>query len=138
MGQALATVEQFYREFASGDLDAAMGLFAADCVTITPAGDLPREAHRAFSEAFRSALPDAHMVVERSVEAGDELSIVGRFRGTHRGDLVGPDGAIPASGNTIDVPFMEYWRVERGRIVNHEVIWDQLGMLTQLGAMPPG
>jgi steroid delta-isomerase-like uncharacterized protein len=138
MGQPLATVEQYYRDFASGDLDAAVGLFAADCITVTPAGDLAREPHRAFGEAFRSALPDAHMVVMRAMEAGNEVSVVGRFRGTHRGDLVGPGGTIPASGNSIDVPFMEYWRVEGGRIVFHEVIWDQLTMLTQLGAMPPG
>jgi hypothetical protein len=34
------------------------------------------------------------------------------------------------------VSFAEYWRVENGVVVEQEVIWDQLGMLAQMGAMP--
>lgn len=32
----------------------------------------------------------------------------------------------------------DYFRVADGRIVEHEVIWDQLGLLAQLGALPGG
>jgi ketosteroid isomerase-like protein len=136
MGQAHDTAERFYALFGAGDLDGALGLFASGCVTITPVGPLDNAAHQAFGAAFRAALPDAHMDVVRAVEAGDEVVISGRFKGTHSGELVSPQGAIPASGNAIDVPFLEYWRVDAGQIVAHEVIWDQLTMLTQLGAMP--
>jgi SnoaL-like polyketide cyclase len=69
------------------------------------------------------------------VESDDQVVVCGRFRGTHTGALESPQGAIPASGNSIDVPFMDYFRVENGRIVEHEVVWDQMAMLGQLGAM---
>ncbi|MFP5319695.1 MAG: hypothetical protein ACLGI2_15535 [Acidimicrobiia bacterium] len=49
-----------------------------------------------------------------------------------------PQGTIPASGWPLDLPFADYFRVSDGRIVEHDVIWDQLGFLAQLGAMPPG
>jgi ketosteroid isomerase-like protein len=36
------------------------------------------------------------------------------------------------------MPFADYFRVRDGKIVEHEVIWDQMGMLAQLGALPAG
>lgn len=137
MGEPRKTAERFYERFGAGDLDGALALFADDCVTVTPVGPLSNEEHQAFGQSFRNALPDAHMDVVRAVEAGDEVHITGRFKGTHTGDLVSPQGTIPASANAIDVPFAEYWKVADGKIVGHEVIWDQMGMLAQLGALPP-
>ena len=71
-------------------------------------------------------------------KSGPKVFIAGRFKGAHQADLVSPQGTIPTSGNTLDVPFVDYFRVENGKIVEHEVIWDQTGMMAQLGAMPPG
>ena len=136
MGEAREAAERFYERFGAGDLDGALALFAPGCVTVTPVGALTNVEHQAFGQAFRDALPDAHMEVVRVVESANEVHVSGRFKGTHRGDLVSPQGTIPASGNAIDVPFAEYWKVDQGRFVAHEVIWDQLGMLAQLGAMP--
>jgi len=134
MSQARDTVQRFYDGFGAGDLDSAMAVYADDCISVTPAGALANAEHRAFGQAFMDALPDAHMEIIRIVESGDELVVHGRFKGTHQGDLHSPQGTIPASGNTIDVPFMDYFRVEDGRIVDHHVIWDQMVMLEQLGA----
>ncbi|MGH9265417.1 MAG: ester cyclase, partial [Acidimicrobiales bacterium] len=128
--------ERFYERFGAGDMQAAVALFADDCTTFTPSGAFTNEEHEAFGRAFKDALPDARMQVVRAVEAGDEVYITGRFKGTHQGDLVSPQGTIPASGNALDMPFADYFRVRDGRIVEHEVIWDQLAMLGQLGAMP--
>lgn len=48
-----------------------------------------------------------------------------------------PEGTLPASGNTLDMPFADYFRVEGRKIVEHEVIWDQMTMMGQLGALSP-
>ena len=77
------------------------------------------------------------MDIVRAVEAGDQVYVSGRFKGTHSGDLVSPQGTIPASGNSLDMPFVDYFRVQGGKIVEHEVVWDQVGMMGQLGASPP-
>ena len=136
MEEPRQTAERFYERFGTGDMDGALALFSDDCRTVTPVGTLSNAEHRAFGESFRNALPDAHMEIVRAVEAGDEVYITGRFKGTHSGDLVSPQGTIPASGNAIDVAFAEYWKVGGGKIIEHEVIWDQMSMLAQLGALP--
>ena len=78
------------------------------------------------------------MEVTRAVEAGDEVCMVGRFKGTHTGDLVSPQGTIPASGNTLAMPFADYFRVSAGKIAEQESIFDQMTLLGQLGALPQG
>ena len=137
MGEAREVAERFYRSFGNGDLEAAMACFADTCVTVTPAGSLTSAEHEAFGRAFREGLPDAYMELVRAVEADDQIYVSGRFRGTHKGDLVSAQGTIPASGNSLDLPFVDYFRVEGGVVVEHEVIWDQMAMLGQLGALPP-
>lgn len=138
MGQARDVAEEFYRRFGAGDLAGVTALFADDCTTVTPAGSFTNEEHEAFGQSFRDALPDARMEVVRAVEGADDVYLTGRFKGTHKGDLVSPQGTVPASGNSLDLPFADYFRVHDGKIVEHEVIWDQMGMLAQLGALPPG
>lgn len=138
MGQARDLAERYYEHFGSGDWQSAAALFADDCITMTPSGSFNVAEHETFGRVFRAALPDAHMELVRAVDAGDEVYITGRFKGTHEGDLVSPQGTIPASGNTLDMRFADYFRVSGGKIVEHEVIWDQMAMLGQLGALPQG
>jgi steroid delta-isomerase-like uncharacterized protein len=136
MGEALRAVEGFFGLFAAGDLEAAQGWFADECVNVTPAGSMGKEQHVAFGRAFKGALPDARMEVVHAVESGSEVVVEGRFRGRHTGDLLTPQGAIPASGNELDLPFADYFRVEGGKIVAHRTYWDQATMMAQLGAGP--
>jgi predicted ester cyclase len=101
-----------------------------------PGAELDNDAHIAFAMAFKTGLPDAQMEIERAVEDGDEVFVGGTFGGTHKGDLVTPDGAIPASGNVLALPYADYFRVTDSKIVEHNVVFDQLTMLSQLGAAP--
>ena len=136
MGAALDVVERFYKSFEANDMDGADELFGDACLTVTPTGEMNKAEHRAFGEAFKSALPDAHMTVVRAVENGDEVFVEGRFQGHHSGDLQTPAGTLPASGNEIDLPFADYFCVRDGQIVDHNTYWDQVSMMTQLGATP--
>ncbi len=127
--------EQFYDSFAAADFDTARALFAGDCVTVTPMGELNPSQHEAFGRALKGGLPDCRMDIVRAVEAGDQVFVYGRFRGTHSGDLVSPDGTLPATGNVLDLAFADWFRVQDGRIVAHETIWDQMTMLGQLSTV---
>jgi len=135
-GEAVAAVRRFYSLFAAGDLAAADDVFADDCRFTMPTGAMTKEEHRRLGEAFSAALPDAHMVIDHVVDGGDELVVEGRFVGTHTGDLQSPQGTIPASGNTIELRFADYFKTSGGRIADHRSYWDQIDMMTQLGAMP--
>jgi len=59
------------------------------------------------------------------------------FQGTHTGDMMSPEGTIPASGNKIDLRFADYFKVAGGRVTDHRTYWDQMQMMGQLGAGPP-
>ena len=131
MGDA---VDRFYAAAAAGDLAGVTACFAEECETVTPAGAMTPVEHERFLAAFKAALPGAHMHVVNAVEAGDEVFVEGRFRGTHRGNLVTPQGTLPASGGALDLPYADYFRVESGKIAEHRVFWDQAAMMGQLGA----
>jgi steroid delta-isomerase-like uncharacterized protein len=137
MGRPRDSAERFYERFAAGDLDGAAGLFSPDCTHVTPAGQQDANAWKAFADAFRSALPDAHMEIVSVVEAGDAVAVEARFKGTHKGALATPQGEVPASGNAIDVPFADFFRLGDDTFVEHRVYWDQAEMMAQLSPSPP-
>jgi predicted ester cyclase len=53
-------------------------------------------------------------------------------KGTHRGDLAG----IPPTGKPVSVTGISIDRIAGGKIVETWGIFDQFGMLQQLGAIP--
>lgn len=54
-------------------------------------------------------------------------------RGTHLGDLLG----IPASGKQVTMEGITILRIEEGKIVERWGRIDALGLLQQLGVIPP-
>jgi steroid delta-isomerase-like uncharacterized protein len=136
MGDAQTVVQNYYDCFAGGDFVAAKALYADDCVIVTPNGTIDNAGHEAMGRAFRAAFPDSHMEVVRAVEADGEVYVSGFFKGTHTGELVGPGGAVPASGNALSLPFTDYFRVADGHIVAQENVFDQLTLMAQIGALP--
>jgi predicted ester cyclase len=137
MGQARDTAENYYELFAAGKITDTTELFDPSCITLMPTGVLNQAEHEAMGHAFKAAFPNSHMAVDSVVESGDEVVVLGHFRGTHSGDLHSPSGTIPASGNELKLRFIDYFKVDGSRIVDHQVIFDQMEMLGQLGALPP-
>jgi predicted ester cyclase len=66
------------------------------------------------------------------VAAEDKVAARIRFRGTHRGEFMG----IPATGREVTFASMEMNRVVGGKVAEHWVLIDMLGLLQQLGAAP--
>jgi hypothetical protein len=95
IGEALDAAGRYYELFAAGDFEGATDCFDPDCITVTPAGAMGTTDHEQFGRAFKAALPDAHMVVDRAIESDDSVAIEGRFEGRHTADLVTPQGTIP-------------------------------------------
>jgi steroid delta-isomerase-like uncharacterized protein len=137
MGRARDSAGSFYERFAEGDLDGAAALFSPDCTHVSPAGQQDADAWKAFAHAFKTALPDAHMEIASVVEADDAVAVEARFKGTHTGPLQTPQGELPASGNTIDVRFADFFRLSGDTFVEHHVYWDQAEMFAQLSPAPP-
>jgi ketosteroid isomerase-like protein len=137
MGDQRNVVQEFYERFGDGDLDAAVAVFAAG-VQITDPGlgvVVGLEAVRNYLEGLKGPVPDARAIVERVFEVGDTVIVEGRFAGTNTGPLPGPDGDLPPSGRTVDLPFADFARVSDHRIVEYRTYYDQVALLAQLGLM---
>jgi ketosteroid isomerase-like protein len=89
-----------------------------------------------YGQAFLRAFPDGRIHRDRYVEDGDSVVVEGRFTGTNTGPLQTPAGELPATGRPLELPFADVFRLAGGRITEHRIYYDTVGMLAQLGLMP--
>ncbi len=82
-----------------------------------------------------AAFPDLHTDTEELIAEGDK--VVQRFTvsGTDKGGFMG----APPTGKHYKVTGISIFRIANGKIVEHWGVFDQAGVLQQLGLMPgPG
>lgn len=127
---------RFFIEVWGGGSEAVAQELLADSyvghMTGSPVA-LDRDGWLEFFRAFRVAFPDATFTIEDMIAEGDRVALRLTMRGTHRGAFNG----IPPTGRTVQVTGVSIERVVEGRIVEGWVINDALGMLQQLGVIPP-
>ena len=108
-------------------------LLAADYVNHDlPAPAPGAEGFKQVVARFRAGFPDLTVIAEETFADGDLVGNRGRFTGTHRGEFMG----IPASGQPVDVKFIDLWRVRDGKLAENWVQMDMIGLMQQIGAMP--
>jgi predicted ester cyclase len=90
------------------------------------------EGRKIFYSAFLSAFPDLHVHIEDSFAEGDRLVTRWSAHGTHDGELMG----IPPTGKQISVGGTAIDRFENGKSVEHWEVFDQVGLMQQLGVIP--
>jgi predicted ester cyclase len=128
--QALALTDE-------SDWPAREALFTEDCEFVTPFGALRGPAATtAFSEPMMHAFPNGHHRIDVIIARGDVAVVEGVWVATHTGPLATPNGEVPATGRTVELPFMATLRAEGDRIGSIRVYFDQLGFLGQLGLVP--
>jgi steroid delta-isomerase-like uncharacterized protein len=139
MGDLESKVRHFYERFSTGDMDGAASIYRDDVVTVEPAlGRATSLAEwRAYGDAFRRACPDAHMVLHEVLEGGDTVAVEATFAGTFTGPLASPQGELPPTGKTFEVPFADFFRFRDGLVAEHHVYYDQVGFMAELGIEPP-
>ena len=129
-----ALVSRFVEEFWNqGNTAAADDLMTADTTIFLPgSGQVSKESFKAFATALRGAFPDWHSDMAFLVGEGDLVAEVFTARGTQQGELFG----VPGSGQNVNLPGINVWRVSQGRIVERWGRVDELGLLRQLGLVP--
>ena len=132
-----ALANRFYTGLiGQADLSIADELVAEDFVDHNPPGpDIApgREGLKQVFTEFNSAFPDMTLTVEDQVAEGDKVVSRLRFSGTQQGEF----NAMPASGKSVSIGIIDIFRIEEGKIVERWGESDTLGMLVQLGAVPP-
>jgi steroid delta-isomerase-like uncharacterized protein len=107
--------------------------YAADFIDHTATGDMNLEQVKGICQAYFTACPDLNITIDLIVAEGDKVTKVWTSSGTHNGEFMG----IPATGKQITIKGIEVFRIADGKIVEVWASMDNLGMLQQLGAIPP-
>jgi steroid delta-isomerase-like uncharacterized protein len=134
--QNKAIVRRFFEEVGNqGNVAAAGEIFAADVVDHTaPPGQAPGlEGVKHNLAIFRTAFPDVHLTIEDMLAEGDRVVARYTAHATHTGEFFG----IPATGKQVVVTGISLSRIAGGKIVEQWGNQDDLGMLQQLGVVPP-
>ena len=130
-----ATMRRLYELINAGDIDGFGEHLAADFVEHdqTPGSGPAREEVMQLFRMYRAAFPDLRFDPEDVLASGDKVVARVRATGTHRGELMG----IPATGRSVDVQLIDITRFgDDGLAREHWGVFDALGMMQQLGAIP--
>jgi steroid delta-isomerase-like uncharacterized protein len=90
------------------------------------------QGRKMFYAAMLAAFPDMQVQVEDVFGEGDKLVTRWSVRGTHQGEMMG----IPPTGKQISVGGIAIDRFENGQSVEHWEVFNQMGLMQQLGVIP--
>jgi steroid delta-isomerase-like uncharacterized protein len=130
-------VRRFSEEvWTKHNLDVIDELVASDCVGWSPTDGEIRgpDGFRQLAERYLTAFPDTSWRIDRVVAAGEWVASYWTATGTHSGDLMG----IAPTGKQVTVQGSSFDRIVNGKFVESQNVFDALGMLQQLGAIPMG
>ncbi len=119
----------------TGNLDAADEVYTPDYIGHQPAPDDIQgvEGAKQFAAIFRRAFPDLRTTVEDQIAEGDKVVTRWMARGTHEGEFVG----IAPTGNQVEITGITISRIANGKVAEDWTEYDALGMMEQLGVVPP-
>jgi steroid delta-isomerase-like uncharacterized protein len=95
---------------------------------------MDRAGHEGFARAFYAAFPDVHHEVEEVLADTRGAAVRFVLHGTHSGTFFG----IPPSGRPIQVPAQALLHVEDGQVATLTAVFDEAGLLRQIGVLPGG
>ena len=131
-----AVVRRFFEAFAADDQAALTELLAPDLVAFSHGSPAPqsREAHLQAIRGWNAAFGDTRFTIHEQIAEGDAVATRLTMRSVHsRGDFQG----LPPTGKEVTSDSVTIERIRDGKIVERRVIADWLGMLQQLGLIPP-
>ena len=131
-----AIVRSFVEETINqGRIDSADRFVWEDVVEQVPfPGQGPGlEGLKDVLRGMRAGFPDIHFGIEEQIAEGDKVLSRFEWTGTHRGEFLG----VPATGRPVKIWGMVIDRLVDGRIKETRIIMDTLGLMMQLGVIPP-
>ena len=134
--QNKAVVRRWIAGLNAGDLDVADEIYAPDFVMHDPGNPdrlLGPEGTKQGFAAFLAAFPDLHVTIDDIIAEGDKVVWRVSLTGTHKGEFLG----IAPTGKQITNTGITIVRMVDGKFVEGWQNGDDLGMLQQIGAIPP-
>jgi steroid delta-isomerase-like uncharacterized protein len=126
---------RFFEELCNGrEAAIADEIVAEDYVSHGPQAPPAEgpEGVKARIAVYQDSL-DGFWDLQEVISAGEDRVLVRWIgRGTHRGELMG----VAPTGATIAVEAITVLRIAGGKIAEEWTVWDALGLLQQVGAVP--
>ena len=131
-----ALIRRFIDEiFVRGRSDAVDELLADDFTAHTwPSTGDPKADLKGAIARTSKALANPRFTIDDMIAEGDRVAV----RLTAQATQVGEFMRMPASGRTYSISEIHIFRVGDGKVTEHWHQFDQMGLMTQLGAMPGG
>ena len=102
------------------------------CIGGNPAVD--RAGHEYFAKTFFGAFPDMTHTIEQVFATEDHVAVRFVLNGTHTGAFFG----IPATGRRVTVAAHVLMQVSGGKVTALWGLFDEAGLLRQIGVLPQG
>ena len=134
--QNKAIVYRLYEEINKGNIAIFDELTTPDGVEHAqrpPGFAAGREGTKQLFMMLRSAFPDFSIKVEDTVSEGDKVVNRVTLRGTHKGAFMG----VPPTGKHVTWGAIDIVRFANGKAIEHWGLIDNLGVMQQLGVVPP-
>ncbi len=128
-------MRRFFEIVNSGDVDPLIDLLADDFVEHEEMPGMPtgREGTKQLFKMMAAAFPNMNWDPQDILVDGDKAVARVRFSGTNDGEFMG----MPATGKSVSVQVIDIVRFnEDGLACEHWGVFDLMGMMTQLGAVP--
>lgn len=132
-----AIAEKFFdTAWNKGDFASVENLLSSQVVdhSLVPGEKEGPEKFKMIVGMFRSAMPDVKMTIEDEIYTGDKVAHRWMVRGTHTGT---PLFGVPATQKPIVLTGITIVRLVNGQFAERWTQLDQLGLLRQLGLLPP-
>jgi steroid delta-isomerase-like uncharacterized protein len=133
-------IKEFYRRaveeiWHKGNLTVVDELVPTDFVIHRATGEHIHgpEDFKQFVSATRSAFPDVHFTIDDILVEGDKVAVRWTMTATHKGELRG----IPPTGKKVTIWGISMYRIVGGKFVEIWERYDTLGLMQQLGVVPP-
>jgi steroid delta-isomerase-like uncharacterized protein len=129
-----AILNRIYEEaFSQGRVEVADEIIAPDAVDHEMQGARGPAVLKEAVAMFRGAFPDLKMTMDDAIVEGNQIAARFTMTGTHKGEFAG----VPATGKSVKIGGIDIVRFEGDKAVEHWGYTDQMGLMQQLGVMPP-
>jgi steroid delta-isomerase-like uncharacterized protein len=125
----------FNEAFNQGDLAIVDELVSPNHLAHNAFGGTPHgpQGLKWLIVMFRTAFPDLKCIIEDEIKVENQISAHWVMSGTHKGTFLGN----PPTGHPVVVQGMIFARIENGQMAEDWILIDQLGILQQIGLVPP-
>ena len=91
------------------------------------------ELYRRRVLELTSSFPDLRFTLDDVIAEKDKVVVSWMISGTHKGEFMN----MPPSGKKVSVEGITIHYLRDGKILDSNARWDALGLLRQIGALPP-